>query len=49
MNDVKVPIQQASSLQEPLLTHVAFFLVLLLHVLAEVVGVEEFRVTDVAL
>ena len=48
MNDVKMPLQQAGGLQEPLLAHVAFFLVLLLHVLAEVVGVEKFLVADVA-
>ena len=48
MHGVEVPLQQAVSLQEPLLAHVTLLLVLLLPVLAKIVGVEELSVAYVA-
>ena len=49
MHNVKMPLQKAGSLQEPLLADVALLLMLLLLVLPQVVRVEELGVADVAL
>ena len=49
MNSVQVLLQEASCLEEPLLTHVALLLMLLLSVLCHVGGVEELGVADVTL